>query len=178
VSHPSKKKGDRGEREVVELLKAVFPEARRRVNGEESQDDLPGRDVQGVPGFCVQVNLSAEPRPMPKLKEAISSALQGEIPLAFTRKTVEHSSRAAEPWLVTMTADDFVSILRTKKITLMKFAKESAANPRATLYCVCGETDLQHEHSDDPDSTWCVHPACNCTRFEPFFPKGCAPPRA
>lgn len=122
MSSPSKRKGDRGEREVAELLKRVFPDARRRVNGEERQDDLPGRDIQGVFPLCVQVNLSAEPRIAPKLKEALHAAEQDETPVAFTRKASKDTIKAPEPWIASMLAEDFIDLVRRTRGTTTRSA--------------------------------------------------------
>lgn len=169
MTHPSKAKGDRGEREVADLLRAVFPDARRRVNGEESQDDLPGRDVQGVPGYCVQVRVYAkDARVTQKLGEAVSSALVGEIPVVFTKKISKIAT--GEPWLVSMRARDFVRLLqkvnglRQDVATLDRFA--DVLEP-----CVCSEP--KDEHGGDPrfpGSTACRNQGCGCLAYEPYRP--------
>lgn len=90
----SRNKGARGEREVAKLLRSIVPTARRRSSGEESQVDQ-GRDLDGLPGLCAQVCLSARPPIERKLNEALAAAKQGEKAVAFTR-----SDRGR--WLATM----------------------------------------------------------------------------
>lgn len=99
----SRRKGARGEREVAEILRPVFPSARRRSSGEEAQEDQ-GRDIKGTPGLCVQVAIGARPPIYEKLAEAERAARSPAIPVAFTR-------RDQERWLVHLRADDFVSLL-------------------------------------------------------------------
>jgi hypothetical protein len=115
----SRDKGGRGEREVAEILRSVFPEARRRFSSEESQGVVLGRDLNGVEPLVVQCELAARPRIEKKLREAVSAMTTvdrggyrlttGEIPVAFTRRSSR--SDRANGWLVTMRADDFVRIV-------------------------------------------------------------------
>jgi hypothetical protein len=105
----SNRKGDRGAQEVVDLLKKIFPNARKRVVGEERQDKTQGRDLEGTPGYCVQVQLAASPRPGEKLGEAVRASLRHETPVAFTRKS--SNAAKAQPWLVTLRAEDFLAML-------------------------------------------------------------------
>lgn len=99
----SRRKGAVAEREVVGLIRGLFPNARRRVSGEESQGGQ-GRDIDGTPGFCIQVNHSARPPIERKLNEA-AKACRGEWPLAFTKRT-------GGKWLVTMHEETFHSLIR------------------------------------------------------------------
>lgn len=98
-----RRKGAVGEREVAEMLRAVFPNARRRACGEESQCDQ-GRDLDGTPGYVVQCQSSNAPTIERKLREAVGAAKAGEVPLAFTRRT-------RGEWIVTLRASDFLAIL-------------------------------------------------------------------
>lgn len=100
-----RRKGARGELEVAELLREVFPEAKRRAGGEESQCDQ-GRDLKNTPGLCVQVQLTMGPTtPLRKLLEAESAARAGEIPVAFVR-----SNRTE--WMVAMRPEHFLALLK------------------------------------------------------------------
>lgn len=86
MSAMQRRKGMRGELEVAEILREVFPHAARRSSGEESQVDQ-GRDIKGTPGLCVQVQHTAGPTtPEKKLREAEAAASAEEIPLAFVRR--------------------------------------------------------------------------------------------
>lgn len=114
----SRDKGGRGEREVAELLRGIFPEARRRFSSEESQGVVLGRDLNGVEPFVVQCELAARPRIEKKLREAVGATTidrggyrltTGEIPVAFTRRSSR--SERANGWLVTMRAEDFIRLV-------------------------------------------------------------------
>lgn len=171
MTHPSKTKGDRGEREVADLLRAVFPEARRRVNGEESQDDLPGRDVQGVPGYCVQVRVYAkDARISQKLAESVRAALGNEIPILLTRK----SSKIAkgEPWIVSMHAEGFLMLQQR-----LRDAMDRAARLGAFVgICVCGERQDEHGSLSEPDGTACRNEGCGCLEYRVYAPTPPASP--
>lgn len=103
----SRNKGARGEREVAELLKGIFPEARRRCSGAESQCDQ-GRDLDGTGGLCVQVNLSARPPIERKVFEAVAAAKPDEIPVAITRKSSRFDSGR---WMASMPLEAFLALL-------------------------------------------------------------------
>lgn len=109
MARKSRNKGARGEREVAELLRPLYPNVRRRCTGEESQAGA-GRDLDGTPGLCVQCNLSAAPNPLKKLREARKAAQPAEIAVAVVRKTGSGGG-PAEPWVVCMTFDDFKVML-------------------------------------------------------------------
>ena len=103
----SRLKGAEGEREVVALLRDIFPSVRRRCSGEESQERQ-GRDLDGVPGLCIQVQRAKAPTIERKLREAEAAAEGSEYPVAFTRRCARG---VRDPWLVTMLAEDFIEIL-------------------------------------------------------------------
>jgi len=105
----SRAKGAAGEREVVAIVKALWPQAARRASGEESQEQR-GRDLKNTPGFCVQVQLAKLPKPEKKLGEAIGVARAHETPVAFTRRC---SRGKSGEWLVTLRASDFVTLLKS-----------------------------------------------------------------
>lgn len=110
----SQRKGERGAKEAAALLRTVFPEVRHRVAGEERQDEVQGRDLEGAPGVCVQVNISRYPRPMEKLREAVAASKGEEIPVALTRLCSTEDK--GEPWLATLHASDFVELLRKARL--------------------------------------------------------------
>lgn len=99
----SRRKGADGEREIVGILKHSFPNVRRRASGEESQTDR-GRDLDGMPGICAQVERGARVHIERKLYEAFTAA-QGthDLPVAFTR-----ADRGE--WLATMYVHDFMRL--------------------------------------------------------------------
>lgn len=111
----SKQKGNRGEREAANILRSVFPNARRRVVAEEAQGNILGYDIDGCEPLRVQVELSKRPQPEKKLREAVASLREGEtlIPVAFTRRCSKGDT--GNEWLVTLKAEDFISLLREAK---------------------------------------------------------------
>jgi hypothetical protein len=86
----------------------VFPDARRRSSSEAAGFEL-GRDLDGVPGWCVQVQCARSTTPERKLDEAIAAAGRGERPIAFTRRS---SRSGSGEWLVTLRASDFLDVFR------------------------------------------------------------------
>lgn len=86
MSHPSKVKGDRAEREVVALLRALgFPHAERAYGA--GRDDDRG-DIDGIPGVVVSVKAEREWRPHEWLAEADEQAWRDEADTVavFTRR--------------------------------------------------------------------------------------------
>lgn len=82
-----REKGARAERDAaLEWQAAGFPRARRRCSGEEAQDRNPGRDLDGTPGFAVQVKNDRSATPHQALAEARAAARPGEIPVGWFRK--------------------------------------------------------------------------------------------
>lgn len=96
----SRRKGAVGEREVASLLRRVFPDARRRSSGEESQTEQ-GRDLSGMPGFCAQVCRARRPPIERKLREAAAARKAGEMAVAFTRSDGGH-------WIASMSLFDWM----------------------------------------------------------------------
>lgn len=131
----SVRKGQRGAAEVAQLLRAVYPECRHRVNGEERQDAVQGRDIEGTPGLCVQVNISRYPRPMEKLREATSAAKSGEIAVAITRLC--STDDKGEPWLATLDATAFAELLK-KALAYDETDEGSSAAILKSGKCPCG----------------------------------------
>jgi len=115
IGKASKEKGAVGERTVAKKLLPVFPEARRRCTGEETQDEIRGRDLDNTPGYCVQVHNGKTNQILKKIEEARAAAVQGEIPIAITRRV--GGSFRGTPWLLTMYLDDFVE-LNKKEVDL------------------------------------------------------------
>jgi hypothetical protein len=110
VGSRSREKGAEAERAAARILSIVYPDAKRRVTGEESQQEALGRDIKGTPGLCVQVKEMGTPRPFVALTEAIEAAQPGEIPIALVRQ----SSRShSTPFRVVMRLEDALHLLST-----------------------------------------------------------------
>lgn len=105
----SRNKGAKGEREVAEMLRLVFPNAKRRVSGEESQEDQ-GRDLKNTGDWVVQCNKAKRPNPIKKFNEAAGACNNHmQRPVAFTKVSSKDSSG---PWLVTLRASDFIDLIK------------------------------------------------------------------
>jgi len=108
VGAMQRNKGANAEREVAELFRIWgWPDALRRSTGEEAQT-AQGRDLKGTSPWCVQVQLADRTTPGEKLSEAISAAADGEVPVAFIRRT-----RGA--WMVCMRAQDWFKLAEVAK---------------------------------------------------------------
>jgi hypothetical protein len=115
VGKRSRTKGAAAERAVARILQIIYPDAQRRVSGEEGQGENLGRDIKGTPGLCVQVKEMGTPRPLAALDEAIVAAGDsGEIPVAFIRQSRMGKST---PFRVVLTLPHFLKLLRYYKCT-------------------------------------------------------------
>jgi hypothetical protein len=110
MSKMQREKGASAEREAAELFRAsgLFPRARRRATGEESQGDR-GRDLDGTGCFRVQVKNSQRESPWTAINEASDSIPHGQIPVGLIRKN-------RLPFLIVLRPHDFFSILALAKL--------------------------------------------------------------
>jgi len=105
----SREKGAEAERAAARILQAIYPDAQRRVSGEEGQGEILGRDIKGTPGLCVQVKEHAKPRPLEEmLEEVLSARADGEIAAVLVRKSRRGGSC---PLRVVTTLRDFMRLL-------------------------------------------------------------------
>jgi hypothetical protein len=93
----SRTKGARGEREVVELLRAIFEAVRR--GAAQSRKGSDAADVEGSP-YWIEVKIGQRPNILAAMEQACADT-DGRPPVVFTR-------RDGETWLVTMRAEDWV----------------------------------------------------------------------
>jgi hypothetical protein len=105
VGARSRRKGAVAERDLASLVRDVFPRARRRCSGEESQLVDLGRDLDGTPGFAIQCCHSDRPPIYQKLSEAVAAAKRPDLPVAITKRT-------RGPWVATMRLDDWLTLVR------------------------------------------------------------------
>lgn len=113
MGRKSRNKGQRGELQAAKCFQRVFPDARRRHSSEESGGLNLGRDLTGIDGFCVQVQLRARPNIEKKLEEAVSAAHCDETPLAVTRRASQ--TDRGRPWMATMYLEDFLDLVELLK---------------------------------------------------------------
>lgn len=99
-----RRKGCRGELEAAHFLSPIFPDARRRSCGEESQT-AQGRDLSGTWPFCVQVKTTAAPNPLAALAEAASAATATEIPCAYVRRVRRGVPAGEQPAIIFRASD-------------------------------------------------------------------------
>ena len=104
----SRDKGKRGEREVAKILQTAGFPARRTVQ----YNGRPGTsaDVVGIPGLHIEVKLVEKESIRAWYRQAQRDAHaspENEMPVIVHRKS-------REPWLVTMSLDDFITIIKNK----------------------------------------------------------------
>lgn len=104
----SRNKGKRGEREVAKILQTAGFPARRTVQ----YNGRPGTaaDVVGVPGLHLEVKFAEQERIREWYRQAERDAHASpgeEMPVIVHRKS-------REPWLVTMSLEDFIKIIKQK----------------------------------------------------------------
>lgn len=108
----SRTKGKVGEREVVALLKPVFPEAERSYHQSHVGSDA--SDIIGTP-YWIECEMSAAPSPHRKMRQALDvlnappadeADLALTTPVVFTRQSKRGKSG---PWLVTMLHGDWLA---------------------------------------------------------------------
>ena len=98
----SKQKGKRGELELAHRLQEYGYNARR---GQQYCGANGDADVVGVPGLHIECERVEALNIDKALEQAQSDALDGELPVVMHRKN-------GEPWKVTLTLDDFMSIYK------------------------------------------------------------------
>lgn len=101
----SRDKGKRGEREAAELLRDIFPEARRGLSqsrgGGAEEPDIVGL---GRP-WHIEVGVGATVSPVAKMLQAIRDAKEGSMPVVLSR-------RDRCQWMVTLRWSDFADLVR------------------------------------------------------------------
>ena len=96
----SRMKGARGEREVAELLRPLFPQAKRGVG--QTQAGNTCADVEGT-DFWLEVKRTEREAPRKALRQAIE-ATDGRPPVVFTRPNNGE-------WMVCMLAEDWMTLV-------------------------------------------------------------------
>src|SRR5688500_4980594 len=106
----SVRKGKVGEREVVHLLRDVFPGVERGYH--QAHRGSKSCDVEGSP-FWIEAKCSARPNPAAALAQAIAKVTEVGDPRPPLALTVKRSRSArGEPWLATMRASDLLALLQ------------------------------------------------------------------
>lgn len=139
VGKRSREKGAEAERAVALILRLLYPDAQRRVSGEEGQGENLGRDIKGTPGLCVQVKEMAAPRPLVALEEAIA-ARGNDMAVAFVRQS---SKSHSTPFRVVMRVDDLLLLIAQARgarhsemsalVDGLRSLRESSPNMKARL---------------------------------------------
>lgn len=103
----SRDKGANGEREVARIIADQLGiDARRSAGQCRRGDDAPDLVLPGLPfSFHAEVKRSKMPNIRAALAQAAEAAKDGAVPVAMTR-------RDADVWLVTMTLDDWINLVR------------------------------------------------------------------
>ncbi len=96
----SRNKGKRGELEACNVLRALFPDVRRKAM--QSRGGSEGADLENTDHYHVEVGIGGV-NPRRKFEQACADAELTATPLALTR-----SDRGV--WLVTISAYDFADL--------------------------------------------------------------------
>lgn len=107
VSHPSKDKGDRAEREVQGILRDLLGVPARRKLGAGRLDDM--GDIDGVPNTCVQVVDRADVARAIREKLPECEAQQARMGADFGATFVR---RRGGSYVVVMTPEQFAALWR------------------------------------------------------------------
>lgn len=100
----SRRKGARGELEVVGLLTRVYDAVKRGLTQTRGGDDA--ADVEGTP-WWIECKIGKQPNIRAAMAQAIE-ATDGRPPVVFTR-------RDRETWLVTMRSEDWIALAERAK---------------------------------------------------------------
>lgn len=98
----SKTKGKVGEREVAALLREFGYEGKRGVQYQGGNDSP---DVQGLPGFHIEVKRVEALQLWPAMEQAKGDAKEGDVPVVFHRPS-------RRDWVVILDAREFLKIVR------------------------------------------------------------------
>jgi hypothetical protein len=101
-------RGKRGELEVAELLRPLFPEVRTRRAGGESARDTRGSDLVGTAPYVCQIKRRERLNVVEAWNEAAQNA-NGAVPLLIHRR--DHS-----PWLVTMSLEEWMELEKARQL--------------------------------------------------------------
>lgn len=103
----SRSKGQRGEREVIQLIKHLYPDAHRHLEFRKWEADE-GKDIENTGMFDIQVKLGTHvPKKMYDFIEQILDI--------NTQYQVVVSRKDKKRWLATMYFDDFLELLAIMK---------------------------------------------------------------
>lgn len=107
-------KGKRIELAACEVLRPLWPDVRRRAM--QSRGGNEGADLDGTPGYHVEVGGGKTVSAAAKWEQANEDmrAFEESVPPEFRKDTVPIAltKRDRGPWLVTMSAEAFVELVR------------------------------------------------------------------
>lgn len=111
VGRGSRRKGQRGEREACDVLRAIFPEVRRRAM--QARGGSEGADLENTPGWHVEVGVG-NVNPRAKWEQAKHDAQDdGSLTVTYPLPTpIALTRKDRGEWLVTMRASDWVNLVR------------------------------------------------------------------
>ncbi|HXU06528.1 MAG TPA: hypothetical protein VN903_36485 [Polyangia bacterium] len=116
MSRTGRRKGKRGEQDVVRMLRGLFPEVRTKRAGGESASVDRGRDLLGTPGYCIQVKAMRAPAPLAALEEALAAASPKEVAVAFVKQSCagnQHTrGQVGGRWVAVLRAEDLLSLMQ------------------------------------------------------------------
>ena len=97
----SRQKGARGEREIASILKARGYDAHR---GQQYSGANGDADVEGIPGFHIEVKRTEQFRLWGAIDQAKRDAREQETPVVFHRKN-------GSQWVAVMELDDWLDLV-------------------------------------------------------------------
>lgn len=103
----SRRKGAVAELEVRDLLRARGYDSHRTAPLQAAQDS-PHEDVDGLPGFFLEVRRREAVRPLEWLTETEERCPKGKTPLLVYR-------RSRTPWTVSLRLDHFLDLLEDRR---------------------------------------------------------------
>lgn len=115
MSHPSKRKGDDGERELAELFAELTGWPVKRELGAGRQDDR--GDLHGVPETTIQVKnypnalLESINKGLPQLRKQQANA-GSTFGVLFCRRKKRRNGQPHGHWIAVMELDQLVTLLR------------------------------------------------------------------
>ena len=101
----AKQKGKRGEQEIATSIRIAFPKYAADIRrGDQGSGGRHVADINGLPGWHVEVKNTAKPNCLAALRQAIGDAKPGNTPIAVLKQNRSYT-------VCVMRWDDFLALL-------------------------------------------------------------------